>query len=97
MFERTKAPTKYIAGFKTRRNLNLALQRHRTTMVGIWVQHFDPLQLPEVTAEHYARDRSRSSNLTANGPNLAVGHEAWYLRFDTSASFESFLDWYSAQ
>lgn len=96
-FERTKAPTKYISGFRTRKGRELALQRARKNIVPVWVECIDTQLHHGLDCTYYEPNKSRSSNLKANAQKLAQGKKAWYVTFEDSASLEQFLDWYQQQ
>ena len=63
LLKRTAEPTQYIAGFRTARGRELALQKARDSIY-IWTEH---LELPDTLTlrpiRYYAHDKSRSSNL----------------------------------
>lgn len=97
LFERTKEPTKYIAGFRTRKGRELALQRARRNMVSIWAECLDQNLHHALDYKYYEPHKPRSSNLKANARKLAQGKAAWYITFRDPASLEGFLDWYKEQ
>lgn len=77
-FSSIKAPTKYIAGYQHKleqgHQLALALDNQKTTIYfspGNWIQSIES-QLQEVI--YYTAEKSRSSNLASNAPQLAVGN-----------------------
>ncbi|MFD0914189.1 AAA family ATPase [Methylophilus luteus] len=77
-FGSIKAPTKYIAGYQhkleQRHQLALTLDNQKTTIYfnpGNWIQSIES-QLQEVI--YYTAEKSRSSNIAANAPQLAVGN-----------------------
>ncbi len=96
-FDRTKASTKYIAGFRTSKGRELALERARKNIVALWVECIDAQLHHNLEYRYYEPTKSRNSNLNANTKKLAQGKEAWYVAFTDSASLEEFLNWYQYQ
>lgn len=96
---RTANPTRYIAGFRTGRDRELALERERKTGVYIWTEPV-AATVPSQFAgacEHYNAHAPRNSNLNAkNAPRLQVGHAVCYWRL-APETLPAFLDWYCAQ
>lgn len=75
-FSPIKQPTLKIAGYETSsgQQLALALDNKKTTIYlsqGDWLDTVRP-QLQDIVP--YTPDKSRSSNLAANAPNLAIGN-----------------------
>lgn len=90
-------PSRYIAGFRSKRFLEIALERNRTEGVYLWTEAVSApagmFPLPEV----YPASRTRNSNLIGkHAPRLTVGHQVHYWRLD-EADLVRFLDWYAAQ
>ena len=94
-YKRIASPSQYVAGFTTRLGRELALNRTAKSIY-CWTQVISLTGAPASPIRQYAEDDSRNSNLNAkNCPNLRVGHATHYWKFEDTASFESFLDWYN--
>lgn len=96
-FRPIKEPTKYLAGFQTTdgRQLAVALTNKAAKIwlePGRWLDEVADL-LPGV--EHYPAERSRSSNLTANAPALAIGYPALLVAVPNRAALITLADAYS--
>lgn len=94
---RTAPPTKYIAGFITPRQRQLAQERNRQS-ISIWseaVAHEAPSSLRRFLKERYPASRTRNSNLNSkNADRLRVGKAVDYWCFDTLGDLGVFVDWY---
>lgn len=94
---RTAPPTKYIAGFVTPRQRQLAQERNRQS-ISIWseaVAHEAPSSLGRFLKERYPAARTRNSNLNGkNADRLRVGKAVDYWCFDTLGDLGVFVDWY---
>ena len=97
----TAAPTKYIAGFRTERGRELALERNRNTAIYLWAE----IQNPDIKGIKvmnqanpgmpYSANQPRNSNLNnKNAPRLKEGKEVYYLKIDDAAVLRAFVDWY---
>lgn len=93
-----KPPTKKIAGYKTNNrnyHLALALDNTNTTLYfqeGDWIKSVkEPLK--EII--QYSSQKSRSSNLAANAPNLASGHAIVKVVVPTKAALIELCDAYA--
>ncbi len=96
---RTAKPTKYIAGFRTKRGREIALERSRDSLF-IWTEHLAefPQNFTLRPLRHYPANKSRNSNLNnKNAPKLIVSKAADYWQLDSTESLQSFIDWYVAQ
>lgn len=98
MFGRTAEPTQYIAGFRTNRGRELALQRARDSIF-VWTEHLD---IPEALAlrpvRHYPKDKTRSSNLNRkNSPRLIVGKAVDYWNLESTEELKALMEWYQKQ
>lgn len=94
-YKRIDFPSQYIAGFTTRLGRELALNRTAKSIY-CWTQVISLTGAPASPIRQYAANDPRNSNLNAkNSPNLRVGHATHYWKFEDTASFESFLDWYT--
>lgn len=96
---RIAKPTRYIAGFRTPRGRELALERERKTGVFLWAEDVTsgvPARFMEMH-EHYNAHAPRNSNLNSkNAPRLQLGNPASYWRLSPEL-LPDFLDWYCSQ
>ncbi len=94
---RITKPTKYIAGFTTPTQRQLALQRERKGIY-LWTEAVASLAPPELgrfVQRGYSASQSRSSNLNStNASRLTVGHPVDYWLFETLIDLQKFIDWY---
>lgn len=93
---RIAPPTKYIAGFRTSDNKELALERERNGIV-LWSQ---PVELDEdaewVPHRTYTATSPRNSNLNRkNCPALSLGNPALVWQLDDADDLLDFINWYS--
>jgi hypothetical protein len=95
-FPRTRAPTKYIAGFDIGGGRELALERtHRAIQVWITavpagLQGYRILN-PVSPGQPYAATQTRNSNLRASTPTLAEKHLAYHLQLDDLGVLEKLV------
>lgn len=86
--------SKYIAGFSTRFGRQLALQRTQQAIY-CWSQDIPLTGAPTSPLRHYKASEPRNSNLNGkNCPNLKVGRAVHYWKFEDTAAFQAFLEWY---
>lgn len=94
-FDRTATPTKYIAGFRTTRNFQLALERNRSNLICLWAEPTE-IAINGVECKRYLAADTRNSNLNdKNAPRLKTGRPAHYLKFADEAAFICFLEAYA--
>jgi 5-methylcytosine-specific restriction protein B len=96
-FSQIKAPTQKIAGYQSNdgQQLALALDNKRTTLylsTGDWLEEVKSELLDIAT---YSPDKSRSSNLSANTPNLAIGNAIVKVVAPTKAALIALCDAYA--
>lgn len=95
-FPRTRAPTKYIAGFDIGGGRELALERsHRAIQVWIsavpaGLQGYRILN-PVSPGQPYAATQTRNSNLRSATPTLAEKHVAYHLQLDDLGVLEKLV------
>jgi hypothetical protein len=101
--ERTASPTKKLAGFRTQRGRELAIERE-IQAVRIWAEAFNPdISGIEITnqkhpGQPYSAGQARSSNLNPkNAPRLSKEHRVFYLTVKSEAALRQFVDWYMQQ
>jgi hypothetical protein len=98
----TSNGTQYIAGFRTKRGRELALERNRDS-VFVWVECIES-GLPGITIRNvknpgmpYSKDQGRNSNLNAtNAPRLMRGKPAFYLEVAGVEDLKELIRWYQA-
>jgi len=95
-FTAIKLPSQYIAGFNTLtgRQIALARENKETTLYlspGEWLDTVRD-QLGKI--QEYEPNKSRSSNLTSNAPDLAEGKPAVMVRVPTKAALIALCDAY---
>jgi 5-methylcytosine-specific restriction protein B len=96
-FQSIKPPTKYIAGFMTSEGRNLAVSLNQKKEAKLWLEPGEWLgkvneKLKDI--EDYPPERPRSSNLSANAPNLGLGKAALFLTVPTHAALVALCDAY---
>jgi hypothetical protein len=98
LLKRTAEPTQYIAGFRTARGRELALQKNRDAIY-IWTEHLDlPDSLTLRPKRNYSSTKSRSSNLNRkNTPRLIVGKPVDYWELETTDELKTLVEWYQLQ
>jgi hypothetical protein len=98
-FTRIREPSLYIAGFRTSRGRELAIERIRQ-QPRIWAEvapaGLSGMRVVNVQnpGQPYAAGQPRNSNLRSQAPKLSMAHAATYLEFDDIAAVKSFVDWY---
>lgn len=89
-------PTKYVAAFEMANGKQIALMRTRNT--ACFFIEDDPSNIDGVNLKRfYPADKSRSSNLKNNAPNLNIGNLAYYIDVRTSNGLKNLLDWYEGK
>jgi hypothetical protein len=95
-FKRTRAPTKYIAGFDIGGGREIALERTHQA-IQVWIGSVpDGLTGFRVRnrsnpGQPYAATQSRNSNLRSVTPTLADGHVAYHLELDDLATLQALV------
>ena len=97
-FTRTANPTKYIAGFRTTRGREFALERARDSLF-IWTENLPyPESLALSPPRHYSKDKTRNSNLNnKNSPRLILGKAVDYWKLESTEELNTLMDWYKTQ
>lgn len=102
IFGRIKAPTRYIAGFRTERGTELALERERQEIY-LWLA-VRPPEIPGTAVVNRANPgmpysvlQKRNSNLRSQAPSLWTGNRAWYVRIADMAVLGLLGEWLAAQ
>jgi hypothetical protein len=95
-FRRTKAPTKYIAGFEIGGGRELALERTNQA-IQVWIGAV-PAGLPGYRVlnrsnpgQPYAAGQSRNSNLRSATPTLAEGRVAYHIELDDLGTLQALV------
>jgi hypothetical protein len=93
ILNRTAEPTQYIAGFRTIRGRDIALQRARDAIY-IWTEHLElPNTLTIRPMRHYPKDKSDSSNLNRkNSPRLIVGKAVDYWKLESTEELKALVE-----
>ena len=89
-------PSKYVAAFELDNGKQFALMRTRNTPC-FFIED-DPNRVDGVEMKRfYPADKSRSSNLKSQTPNLNLGHPAYYVEVKTRQGLDNLLDWYEGK
>lgn len=98
-FQRTRPPTIKVAGFRTSRGREVAIERARQQL-RVWAEVAPPelagMRIVNVRnpGQPYAAGQPRSSNLRSQAPKLSAAHRAVYLEFADIAALKQFVEWY---
>lgn len=97
LFTPIKEPSKYVAGFQTADGRQLALIRETQKvtlflMTGDWLEAVQD-RLDAITP--YGAEASRNSNLAANAPQLATGHEVVSVKVPTLEALVALAEAYA--
>ena len=93
--QRIAEPTKYIAGFRTRGGLELALERNRSG-IALWTEVVPNVEESGfVMTRRYDATTPRNSNLNSkNCPRLKLGREVLTLKLCDTEELIGFINWY---
>ena len=89
-------PSKYVAAFELDNGKQLALMRTRNTPSFFIEDDPDGVVAVEMKRFYHA-DKSRSSNLKSQTPNLNLGHPAYYVEVKTRQGLDNLLGWYEGK
>jgi hypothetical protein len=95
-FERTRAPTKYIAGFAVGRGREIAIDR-ACQRIQVWIANIPigvtgyRLRNPKNPGQPYAAAQSRNSNLRPVAPTLAEGNVVYHLELEDLPALQALV------